>query len=447
MMPFGRGRSCRGLAAAGALLALGSCQQSSPPRPAPLIGGIQINEPKLDRWITAVRRSGLNTVSTTVYAKQEDWDAARIASDAKLAPVRAEIEAAKRAGLRVVLILRVALDHAYERNRFLWHGMVSPRTDDQVDEWFERYSAFVLRWARLAETTGVDVLGIGSELNRMTSTRPVDAIPALEAWYLNREEQAQYRRKVLSFGSRITAVHRAALGGGDFADTAAFLDARAERWRRWAETTAFQSANNPIAEINRRRRHHEQQWRQLIRRVRAVYRGQLTYAANFDQYREVTFWDALDVIGINAYFELRADLSTAGLQSRLGRAWRRVFDEITSHRRREGLTKPVLFTELGYTNRRHSTVRPWAQSGFEIVNDELVIWEDQPRTLPERAAALEALRQVAQCQASGLLAGVLYWKLSSWPDQQPIEPFAIILGQDDPAEEVLRTFLEPARCP
>ena len=38
---------------------------------------------------------------------------------------------------------------------------------------------------------------------------------------------------------------------------------------------------------------------------RAVYKGKLTYAANWDgEFEEVAFWDALDVIGVQAYFPL-----------------------------------------------------------------------------------------------------------------------------------------------
>jgi hypothetical protein len=43
-------------------------------------------------------------------------------------------------------------------------------------------------------------------------------------------------------------------------------------------------------------------WKALIEEIRAVYKGKLTYAANWDEYEETFFWDALDFIGIDAYF-------------------------------------------------------------------------------------------------------------------------------------------------
>ncbi|MEM7675554.1 MAG: hypothetical protein AAF449_06080 [Myxococcota bacterium] len=420
----------------------GACRQdASPPKKTPLIGGIQVNEPQLRRWIRTIDEAGLNTVATTVYAKQGDWDSANLWSDAKIPPVRREIAAAKQAGLRVVLVLRIALDHAFERNRFLWHGMIAPRTDDDIDRWFAAYTDFVLRWARVAEKEKVDVLGIGSELNRLTATRPVVGLPALEDWYLDSKKQEDFMRRVLAHDARITARHRAAMGGGAFKDNASFLKARSDIWRAWAKATTFQDHEDPRGALNARRRLLDRKWRMLISKVRTVFSGKLTYAANFDHYQEVQFWDALDIVGINAYFELRPNLHLDDLDARLVAGWRRVFDEIEGFRRDRRLAHPILFTELGYTRRRHSTVKPWAQNGFMLTDEELLIWEDQRPDIEERAAALRALRRVSTCERPDILTGVLYWKLSSWPDQRSVEPFVVVLDGEDPAQDILKSFL------
>ena len=39
--------------------------------------------------------------------------------------------------------------------------------------------------------------------------------------------------------------------------------------------------------------HRPAYWRELIAEVRKVYKGKLTYAANWDEYKRVPFWDAL----------------------------------------------------------------------------------------------------------------------------------------------------------
>jgi len=411
-----------------------------------MIGGIQVNEPQHRRWIRTVGDAGLNTVATTVYAKQGDWDSAHLWSDAKIAPVRREIAAAKQAGLRVVMILRIALDHAFERNRFLWHGMIAPRTEADIDRWFLAYTDFVVRWAKVAEEENVDVLGIGSELNRLTATRPTTVRPPLEDWYLDAKKQEDFRRRVLAHDARITARHRATLGGGAFEDNDSFLRARSETWRKWAEVTAFEDRADPIGAINARRQLLDKKWRVLIAKVRTVFGGKLTYAANFDHYQEVQFWDALDIIGINAYFELRPDLRLDNLEARLTDGWRRVFDNIDRFRRQiqsnPAGVKPILFTELGYTQRRHSTVKPWAQSGFMLNGNDLLIWEDQRPDTAERAAALRALRQVSRCERPSILQGILYWKLSSWPDQRAVEPFVVVLDGRDPAQDILQSFIK-----
>ena len=41
----------------------------------------------------------------------------------------------------------------------------------------------------------------------------------------------------------------------------------------------------------------EEAWRKLIKKLRGIYSGQLTYAANWgDEFENLTFWDELDFI-------------------------------------------------------------------------------------------------------------------------------------------------------
>jgi len=46
------------------------------------------------------------------------------------------------------------------------------------------------------------------------------------------------------------------------------------------------------------------QLEKLIKKIREVYRGKLTYAAEGINAKNIEFWDALDYIGIDAYFAL-----------------------------------------------------------------------------------------------------------------------------------------------
>ena len=76
------------------------------------LGGIQVNEPEHETWVRTLDEVGMNTVAVTVYARQGDWDSANLWFDDEAPWVINEIRVAKAHGLKVVLVLRVALDLA-----------------------------------------------------------------------------------------------------------------------------------------------------------------------------------------------------------------------------------------------------------------------------------------------------------------------------------------------
>jgi hypothetical protein len=423
---------------------------STTPRAPFYLGGIQVNEADHQRWFDALEQAGMNTVAATVYAKQGDWDSDNLWWEEKEDAVIAEIRGAKERGLHVVLILRVALDHAFPRNEFLWHGMIMPANDTLLNNWFERYGRFVRKWAETAEVEGVDVLGIGSEMNSLASTIQVDSIPVLEEYYLNEEKQARRKKLILRYQSELAPRHLTTRGDRVFDSIDSFLATQTETWQTWAGHLTQSSEENAVERINRRRRRLESSWREIIREARDVYRGKLTFAANFDQFHEVSFWDDLDIIGINAYFELRNldDVSeNETLYSQLDTGWQDTLSGIRSFRDQNGFSdKPVLFTEIGYTYRLNSTVHPWAGDGFSLLEEDgvgrVVIWGDQPQDFTERATAMRALhsaksqldKQIKSEHRDGeaqLLAGLLYWKLSTEPAHHEIEPFVHILNSDN----------------
>lgn len=439
-----------------ALVALVACSRAErkPPPPQKWVGGIQVNEPDHLVWGTTLKSQGLNTVEVTVYAKQGDWNSSNLWYEEEELAVLSEMRMAKTLGLQVVLVLRVALDHAFEANRFLWHGMIMPASDEALDEWFVRYRAFVEKWAVIAEREKVDVLAIASEMSSLTNTKPIDKLPLLEAFYLDENKRAEFEAIVLD-GDRITPRHLAMAGGGDYVDTRTFLRARADKWAKWAHVTAFSASSDPVSSINRRRKRLEAGWRDVIRATRERYRGKITYAANFDQYEQVGFWDAFDLIGINAYFGLRDRLdydSKEQLRSELRAGWTNVLRGIDGFRKSAGVPNHrVLFTELGYTRRRGATVAPWASTVFEVVTLEgqskLVLWADRPHEDTERAEALAALADVTNSRFGDMFAGVLYWKLSTIADHRAIEPFVLPIDPlaQDPMLGSLQRFSTKAR--
>ncbi len=96
-------------------------------------------------------------------------------------------------------------------------------------------------------------------------------------------------------------------------------------------------------------------WRSTIKKVKEVYPGKLTYAANWDCYDKVPFWDAVDYIGIDAYFPL--DDSKTPTKKSLIKDWQPVIKNIRAVH--EKFDRPVLFTEFGYMSVDGAAGKTW----------------------------------------------------------------------------------------
>ena len=102
---------------------------------------------------------------------------------------------------------------------------------------------------------------------------------------------------------------------------------------------------------------HEDAWRELIHAVRRVYRGPITFAANWnEEFERIAFWDEVDYAGVNFYFPLAEggglpDPASARMQELVGR--------MTVLSARFG--KPVLFTEIGYPSLTTAAAEPWRE--------------------------------------------------------------------------------------
>lgn len=88
----------------------------------------------------------------------------------------------------------------------------------------------------------------------------------------------------------------------------------------------------------------EKFWRNLILNIRKEYKGRLTYAANWDSYNNLPFWDALDYIGVDAYFPL--DESKNPDPKVLKKKWKPIHKDFLKLYSK--FKKPIIFTEFGY---------------------------------------------------------------------------------------------------
>ena len=106
---------------------------------------------------------------------------------------------------------------------------------------------------------------------------------------------------------------------------------------------------------------YDSYWRDIVRKIRSVYRGILTDSANHEgeEYNK-TWWDVLDYIGVDAYYlsiftkEYRFNLSTIET----------IFDNHINKLRNLSATykKDVIITEIGFCSgncKRNETITPY----------------------------------------------------------------------------------------
>lgn len=104
-----------------------------------------------------------------------------------------------------------------------------------------------------------------------------------------------------------------------------------------------------------------QYWSNLIKEIKKVYQGKLTYAANWDEFKRTPFWSDLDYIGIDAYFPVSDEKIPTVAQCLEG--WKMYKSVIKSISQKHN--KSILFTEFGYRSMDYSGKEPW-QSDYKI---------------------------------------------------------------------------------
>lgn len=145
----------------------------------------------------------------------------------------------------------------------------------------------------------------------------------------------------------------------------------------------------------------------IIKHVRSVYKGPLTYAANWDDAEDTVIWGELDFIGINAFYPL-AERRSASYDEMAHTAAERTTRANELGRR---WNKPIVFTEFGYTSRTDAALRPWEwpEALSEVVVDQ-----------GSQARAYRALLGASVNQP--WLAGLFVWRLYADLDDVTQEP-------------------------
>lgn len=145
-------------------------------------------------------------------------------------------------------------------------------------------------------------------------------------------------------------------------------------------------------------RRNRDQWLDVVDAVRSRYDGPLTYAAHWRVYQDVCFWDAVDYVGVDAYFPL-SKKDDVGL-STLVKAWEGPLNKMGSWRYRARLTdKEVIFTEVGYQSRPGCWKTPGVTKSDEVDTDA-------------QALCYKALFMAAP--ARRWLRGIYIWSWDRW---------------------------------
>lgn len=189
---------------------------------------------------------------------------------------------------------------------------------------------------------------------------------------------------------------RGAIEFEDAADRARFFDTYT-RWITAIARAARDADGFSVGNETDRLVAFESEWRAVIAAVRVETKAKLTYAANFDTYGRVPFWDALDAIGVQAYFPLceADDPSEAALRE----GWRKPIAGLRAISLRTG--KPVVCTELGYDLSLDAARRPWESGRGRSADAQAA------RALQERCLKV-GLEEIGK--ESSWLRGAFLWK-------------------------------------
>ncbi len=168
--------------------------------------------------------------------------------------------------------------------------------------------------------------------------------------------------------------------------------------------------------------HRAEDWREVIRQVCDVYDGKITYAAlTYFEPLQITWWDELDAIGIDAYFAASLSRNPTLAQMRL--AWLPTTAYLGWLSDRWG--KPLILTEVGYMSVDGTNILPgdWSLDG--------------ETDHQEQADAYQALFE--SFVGKDWWGGVFWWSLSTKPDQGGADDRGYSF-HDKPAEGILREW-------
>ena len=164
-------------------------------------------------------------------------------------------------------------------------------------------------------------------------------------------------------------------------------------------------------------------WHELIKEIRTIYKGKLTYAANWDEFKRTPFWSEVDYIGVDAYFPV-SDKQTPSI-AECKQGWQSHKSVIKSIS--ETHNRPILFTEYGYRSMDFTGKEPWD-------SDHTI----QSLNLEGQTNATQALFE--EFWNESWFAGGFVWKWFHNYEKSGGEKDNLFTPQNKPAETVIQSF-------
>jgi hypothetical protein len=170
----------------------------------------------------------------------------------------------------------------------------------------------------------------------------------------------------------------------------------------------------------------EADWRRVINEVRQRYQGPLTYSSlpsnggspPLGDDQRITWWDALDYIGVDAYFRLTDKLNPTVEEMKAAWTIRGYISFYQSLSKK--FNKPIIFTEIGFESKDGTATHA---GNYQIAG---------PVDLQEQADCYQASMEALWGKT--WLAGIFWWQWSATSLAWPTSP------QNKPAEDVLKKF-------